>query len=128
MSEGKLPKRYRDEMCQCGRCGVDFLWSAEEKRQQKDERDVPSYCPGCRMLMPDTGRERGTVKWYNARKNYGFIVRPKAADLFFHRSQFEDVKRLQEGDLVEFNVVEGEKGWMAAEIRLLEQAEMPESA
>ena len=123
MADGnRRERRWRDETLICERCGVTFLWTAEERRQlDRSTERAPSHCPGCRTLMPAPGRERGVVKWYNPRKKYGFIVHQKAPEIFTHRSAFEDVGRLQEGDLVEFTVVEGKKGPMAASVRLLQR-------
>lgn len=127
VSEPRQAKRKRDEMCQCARCGVEFLWSAEEQRHQV-ENEAPTTCAGCRMLTPTAGRERGVVKWYDPRKKYGFIVRQKETEIFTHRSQVEESGRLHEGDLVEFRAVQGDKGWMASEVRRLEVAVPEDSA
>lgn len=124
MADGmRREKRLRDETLTCERCGVVFLWAVEEQHQQpRPSGGVPVYCPGCRFLAPEIARERGVVKWYNPRKQYGFIVRQKAAEIFFHRSQLSESSRPREGDLVEFSVMEGEKGVMAADVRLLTSA------
>jgi cold shock protein len=115
-------KRLRDEVLICERCGVNFLWTVEEQHQSiHAQYKIPSCCPGCQILTPDPARERGVVKWYNPRKQYGFIVRQKAAEIFIHRSQLNEANRLQEGDLVEFSVIEGEKGLMAADVHLLQR-------
>lgn len=108
-----------DEMIVCERCGVTFLWTLEDKRTERGGHKPPSLCPGCGFLLPDGQRERGLVKWYSPSRNYGFISRSDGADLFAHRSSFEDVARLRPGDLVEFAVEETEKGDAAVELRLL---------
>lgn len=109
-----------DEMLRCERCGVSFLWTAEDQRQEAAQRvGQPDHCPGCRLLLPATGRERGLVKWYNARKRYGFITSTTGVELFTHRSDFAGATHLQPGDLVEFAVADGEKGPMAVEVRRL---------
>lgn len=128
----KKEENRKDEMLLCENCGLTFLWSIEEQNQALKQRteqrekagkiDPPAYCPGCRTLLPEPGRERGLVKWYNSRKNYGFIMRQEAPDIFVHRSQLEDVKRLREDDLVEFTVSENERGPMAADVRLIERS------
>ena len=61
---------------------------------------------------------RGTVKWFNKEKGYGFIEREDGTDVFVHFSAIkeEGFKTLYEGDLVEFEVVEGPKGLQAAEV------------
>ncbi len=54
----------------------------------------------------------GKVKWFNARKGYGFIATPDGRDVFVHYSSIsgDGYKSLDEGDPVTFEVVEGEKG------------------
>lgn len=61
---------------------------------------------------------QGTVKWFNKEKGYGFIEREDGTDVFVHFSAIkeEGFKTLYEGDLVEFEVVEGPKGLQAAEV------------
>ena len=134
-SETKRNKRHRDEMCVCDNCGVSFLWTIEEQHQMETEietemetemetkADAPEFCPACRRLATPSGRERGVVKWYDGRKHYGFIVRQKEDEIFTHRSQLAERGRLHEGDLVEFTVTTGEKGLMAADVRVLARGE-----
>lgn len=63
--------------------------------------------------------EQGTVKWFNASKGYGFITREGAKDVFVHYSSIagDGYKSLNEGDQVEFNVVNGPKGLQAEAVR-----------
>ena len=55
---------------------------------------------------------KGTVKWFNAKKGFGFISDETGKDVFVHFSalQMDGFKVLDEGDAVEFDVVNGEKG------------------
>ena len=55
---------------------------------------------------------QGRVKWFNAEKGYGFIERDDGGDVFVHFSaiQEEGFKTLEEGQAVEFDIVEGERG------------------
>jgi CspA family cold shock protein len=57
-------------------------------------------------------RETGTVKWFNDSKGFGFIERANGADVFVHHSAItgEGFKSLAEGQAVEFEVVQGQKG------------------
>ena len=64
------------------------------------------------------GQERGTVKWFNAAKGFGFITRENGEDVFVH---FRSIKgkghrSLGEGQAVIFSVTEGEKGLQAVDV------------
>ncbi|MFZ1918034.1 MAG: cold shock domain-containing protein [Terriglobales bacterium] len=63
-------------------------------------------------------RIRGTVKWFNNAKGYGFLGREAGPDVFIHYSAIasDGFKSLQEGDQVEFEIVQGEKGPQAANV------------
>ncbi len=63
----------------------------------------------------------GTVKWFNAKKGYGFINDEEGNDVFVHFSalNMSGFKVLEEGDKVEFEVVDGEKGPQAANVTKL---------
>lgn len=60
----------------------------------------------------------GKVKWFNADKGYGFIEREDGGDVFVHFSaiQSEGFKTLEEGQAVEFDVVQGNRGEQAANV------------
>jgi CspA family cold shock protein len=61
---------------------------------------------------------KGTVKWFNNAKGFGFIGRDDGPDVFVHYSALiaEGYKSLQEGDAVEFEIVDGQKGPQAANV------------
>ena len=61
---------------------------------------------------------QGKVKWFNAEKGYSFIENDDGKDVFVHFSaiQAEGFKTLEEGQLVEFDVVEGARGPQAANV------------
>jgi CspA family cold shock protein len=63
--------------------------------------------------------ERGRVKWFNAEKGFGFIEREGGNDVFVHFSAIamDGFKTLEEGQEVEFEVVEGAKGPQAANVQ-----------
>ena len=60
----------------------------------------------------------GTVKWFNAEKGFGFIEREDGDDVFVHFTaiQSEGFKTLEEGQTVEFDIVEGNRGPQAANV------------
>jgi len=61
---------------------------------------------------------KGVVKWFNNAKGYGFIGRSDGPDVFVHYSAIsaDGYKSLQEGDQVEFEIAEGQKGPQAANV------------
>jgi CspA family cold shock protein len=62
----------------------------------------------------------GKVKWFSQRKNYGFIEVEGEDDVFVHASALADgAESLNEGDQVEFDIVEGKKGRKAENVKLL---------
>jgi cold shock protein len=70
-------------------------------------------------------REKGTVKWFDERKGYGFINRDAGGDIFVHFSQItgEGFRNLQEGDRVEFSVGQGRQGPAAEDVHKIEAVE-----
>ncbi len=62
--------------------------------------------------------EKGTVKWFNGAKGYGFISRPGGEDVFVHFNAIvgDGYKNLNEGDVVEFEVEKGPKGLQASNV------------
>ncbi|CAM5706383.1 hypothetical protein STENM327S_07840 [Streptomyces tendae] len=66
------------------------------------------------------GMAQGTVKWFNAEKGYGFIAVDGGADVFVHYSaiQMDGYRTLEEGQRVEFEISQGQKGPQADMVRL----------
>ncbi len=65
-----------------------------------------------------SNREQGIVKWFNDSKGFGFIQRETGEDIFVHfrAIQGDGYRSLKDGQKVEFNVVEGQKGLQAEEV------------
>jgi len=63
-------------------------------------------------------RQTGAVKWFNDAKGFGFITTAKGEDVFVHSSAIQ-ASSLQEGALVEFDLIEGPKGLQAVNVTLI---------
>ena len=63
-------------------------------------------------------KQQGTVKWFNGSKGYGFIEREEGEDLFVHYNSIiaDGFRNQDEGQRVEFTVVQGEKGLQAQDV------------
>ena len=127
-----------------GACGIGRL--ARSDRAERSVRNRPYSCrqpfrldtpiliaPKCILCghvflgppLKDVRKEgvhverlKGTVKWFNNAKGYGFIGRADGPDVFVHYSAItsEGYKSLQEGDTVEFEITDGQKGPQAANV------------
>jgi len=66
-------------------------------------------------------RERSSVKWFNDAKGFGFITREGESDVFVHHSAIHGngFRSLEEGQRVEFEVIQGQKGLQAKDVRKL---------
>jgi len=64
---------------------------------------------------------QGTVKWFNSEKGYGFIAVDGRQDVFVHFSAIEmdGYKSLEDGQRVEFEIAQGQKGPQAEKVRLI---------
>jgi cold shock protein len=76
---------------------------------------------GCEFFKRSSMKEKGTVKWFNAAKGFGFIQRESGEDVFVHFSaiQANGYKSLDEGARVEFEVTQGPKGLQASNVAMI---------
>jgi CspA family cold shock protein len=65
----------------------------------------------------------GQVKWFDPKKGYGFITGPQGQDVFVHYSQIQGdgFRSLKDGEDVQYDLIEGDKGWQA---RTVERAKV----
>jgi CspA family cold shock protein len=70
-------------------------------------------------MFKEEALAQGTVKWFSNEKGYGFIEREEGDDVFVHFSaiNMEGYKTLTEGQKVEFEIVQGDKGLQAANVQ-----------
>ena len=67
-------------------------------------------------------KQQGTVKWFNGSKGFGFIERESGDDVFVHYTAITDddgFRNLDEGQRVEFTVVQGQKGLQAQDVMVI---------
>jgi CspA family cold shock protein len=69
--------------------------------------------------------ERGQVKWFDPKKGYGFILGPAGQDVFVHYSQIQGdgFRSLKDGETVNYDLVQGDKGWQARTVQRLTAVE-----
>ncbi len=115
-----------DKILRCSECGTNFLWTSEE---QAEHSPPPAHCPLCRRLAPPPGQRRGTIKWFNRSKGFGFITGTDGSEIFLHKSGLIAGQSLpRTGQLVQFTLASGPRGIQAAQVRILEMPAAEEPA
>ncbi len=96
--------------------------SRPETQQKSDDIDFTE--PTSIQIDPMTGKYIGRMKWYNAKKGYGFLVRGGGEEIFFHKSgAVGEPTEIAEGAWVLYDVEETRKGPEATEIESYEREE-----
>jgi cold shock protein len=87
-------------------------------RRSSDPEGYVSFGPSAERTGKEMERLKGTVKWFNNAKGYGFLGRDNGPDVFIHYSAItsDGYRSLEEGDHVEFDIVQGQKGPQAANV------------
>ena len=72
----------------------------------------------------------GNVKWFDSKKGFGFIINPEGKDVFVHFSSIEGdgFRSLKDGETVDYEQVQGEKGLLAQHVKRLQQQQQHLSA
>lgn len=93
---------------------------ARQPKQEYNDSDDDDDYEGYDDTGPE-GNEDGTVKWFNVKKGFGFIVRESGDEIFVHFRAIRGRGRrvLRQGQLVRFNVVEADKGLQADNVSIL---------
>ena len=91
----------------------------EERSEPREREDITG--PASIQIDPMTGKYVGRIKWYNARKGYGFILRGADEEIFFHRSgAVGNPDELKDGLWILYDVEETNKGPEATDIEAYE--------
>ena len=73
----------------------------------------------------------GNVKWFDSKKGFGFIINPEGKDVFVHFSSIEGegFRSLKDGEAVDYEQIQGEKGLLAQHVRrMAQQSKTPQAA
>lgn len=114
LSRAGLPVElaYVDQLPDDGRQQSQHSPRPQQAKKQEEAQEPVSI-----QIDPMTGKYIGRVKWYNARKGYGFILRGAGEEIFFHRSgTVGNPEELQEGQWILYDVEETKKGPEATEV------------
>jgi cold shock CspA family protein len=116
------------EQCQsavCRRCGIGFLVTPgylDEIRRWGARESVPQLCAMCFRRKGPTPKLRGTVQWFDRRKQYGFIIDEQGERVFMHQNALYQANgaRPYAGQLVLYHVHYAIKGPEALNVELVD--------
>jgi CspA family cold shock protein len=107
----------------CQRCGRGFILTSTYRdllARRQANAIVPTLCPTCFVTIGPPPKVRGSVKWFNPDKRYGFIIAGPDEEVFFHQEQLLGSNRVQSGQQVRFHIRYSAKGPEALNVELLE--------
>lgn len=110
----------RDGTTESNGSGTSFEMSVPTSATQFSSGPADSAPPVTALDATDSSRERGRVKWFDAEKGYGFLVRPTGEDLFVHHSEIEGKPSdLEPNGPVEYAVGQNDRGPNARSVKFL---------
>lgn len=97
---------------------ADSMEESEDSVEESNDSVEESEDSSEKSSSGGDGFEQGVVKWFNASKGYGFLERDSGGDVFVHYSAIKSdgFRTLDEGQRVQFQVVQGEKGPQAQDV------------
>ena len=109
----------------CRRCGIGFLITPNYRDhvlRWGARVSVPQLCARCFRRKGPLSKQRGTVKWFDRRKRYGFIIGEQGEEIFMHQNALYEANGSspREGQLVLFHVHYATKGPEALNVELME--------
>jgi len=106
---------WRAAWCACAGCGVTG-WP-----EQLGRDGCPAVVAGAGSATKKVMMTQGTVKWFNGDRGYGFIAVEGGPDVFVHVSAIsgDGYRSLEEGQKVEFDITQGQKGPQAENVRVI---------
>ena len=109
----------------CRRCGVGFLitpYYLDHVRRWGARVNVPQLCTRCFRRKGPLPKQRGTVKWFDRRKHYGFIDGERGEEIFVHQNELYEANgsRPREGQAALYHVRYATKGPEALNVELVE--------
>jgi cold shock CspA family protein len=115
----------QSQLIVCQRCGRGFVLTStylDLIQRRGGKVIVPLLCPTCFLTEGPVPKLRGTIKWFNPLKHYGFIVTEEGEDAFFHQRQLlaDNSVQPREGQAVNFHLHYAVKGPEALNVELVE--------
>ncbi|MCD6519375.1 MAG: cold shock domain-containing protein [Anaerolineae bacterium] len=110
---------FKDRILVCRRCGVRFLDTAAQQRRRAELNEAtPNLCPGCRALEALLRPRRGVVRWFDARRGFGFIHDEEGGRVFVHVSALPaGAPPLHRGEHVEYVLERTKEGTRAVQVK-----------